>query len=171
MNTIPPVQPDDEHAIERLLEALRRKEPAAAPTITITPAIAPAAAPAVVSPVVPPVVPIPRVEEDDLPLLTEVVRAEHALRARSAAVRQRPVDALNVPLPEITPPLARNDAAVAAAQSAEAAEAALRARLQAELPPLIASALHNALPALVAEILQGVQDVVARGQKTEDGPT
>ncbi|MDR1350753.1 MAG: hypothetical protein LBJ59_08285 [Zoogloeaceae bacterium] len=135
MNTPTPPRPDDDHAVERLLETLRRKEPA-------------------------------RAEEDDLPLLTDIVRAEHSLRARTSAARHRPSDAAVAPSPEESPaPPADTDNR--AALAAEAALQALEARVQG-LPDLIANALRNALPGITAEILKGIQEPEDRGPATED---
>ncbi|MDR0735975.1 MAG: hypothetical protein LBF51_03940 [Zoogloeaceae bacterium] len=128
MNTTPPHShslPVGDNAIDRLLESLRRKESAvAAPT-----------------------------EEDDLPLLTDIVRAEHASRAPAPAAP---------PSEEKPAPSAGDHEATAAARTAEAALQALEARVQ-ELPRLIANAVHNALPGITAEVLREI-----RGQSTED---
>ncbi|MDR2626258.1 MAG: hypothetical protein LBC37_07995 [Zoogloeaceae bacterium] len=143
MNTPPPPRPGD-YAIEHLLESLRQK---------VTP---PPAAPA---------------EEDDLPLLTDIVHSEYPSRLRPHAAPPPPVPPPQpAPPPEEkeeeekspAPPAQENLDARIAARAAEAERQAL-ARIEEELPRLIAAALHNALPGITAEILKGIKE-----EKTED---
>ncbi|MDR0673021.1 MAG: hypothetical protein LBF93_05030 [Zoogloeaceae bacterium] len=161
MNTTPlppPFRPVSDNAIDRLLESLKRKEPAPAASL----------------------------EEDDLPLLTDIVHPGHAARLRPP-VAPPPLEETPAPFdsppfagygaPATSPPLEETPApspddgieAAATGHAAEVALQALEARVQ-ELPRLIADALHNALPGITAEVMrafwgEGRED---RGQKTGD---
>ncbi|MDR3158247.1 MAG: hypothetical protein LBU11_04385 [Zoogloeaceae bacterium] len=144
MNTTPPppFRPShstDDNAIDRLLESLKRKEPA----------------------------PAAPMGEGDLPLLTDIVRAEYPPRIR-AFVAQPAVSSTMppvTPLPEekLAPPVDKRDAMAAAA-----ALQALETRVQ-ELPHIIANALKNALPSITAEVLREIRRTEDRGQRTENG--